>query len=106
VTYQFQENGAAMLYMIYEMNHAAAAPWRMAANYGHAFWTADANPLSSTEFGRSMAASLEMFERLTRRYGKPEFGIHSVPVDGEDVAVHQKTVSRSRSAGWSSSKSR
>jgi poly(3-hydroxybutyrate) depolymerase len=81
-----------MLYMIYEMNHAAVAPWRMAANYGHAFWTADANPLSSTEFGRSMAASLEMFERLTRRYGKPEFGIHSVPVDGEDVAVHQKTV--------------
>jgi poly(3-hydroxybutyrate) depolymerase len=39
-----------------------------------------------------MAASLEMFERLTRRYGKPEFGIHSVPVDGEDIAVHQKTV--------------
>jgi poly(3-hydroxybutyrate) depolymerase len=48
--------------------------------------------LSSTEFGRSMAASLEMFERLTRRYGKPEFGIHSVPVDGEDVAVRQTTV--------------
>jgi poly(3-hydroxybutyrate) depolymerase len=81
-----------MLYMIYEMNHAAAAPWRMAANYGHAFWTSDANPLASTEFGRSMAASLEMFERLTRRYGKPEFGIHSVPVDGEDIAVRQTTV--------------
>jgi len=81
-----------MLYTLYEMNHAAVAPWRMAAHYGHAYWTWKANPLASTELGRSMAASLEMFERLTRRYGKPEFGITSVPVDGIDTAVEQKVV--------------
>jgi poly(3-hydroxybutyrate) depolymerase len=82
----------AMLYTLYEMNHAAVAPWRLAAHYGHAYWTWKANPLASTELGRSMAASLEMFERLTRRYGKPEFGISSVPVDGIDVAVEQRVV--------------
>ena len=81
-----------MLYMLYELNHAAVAPWRLAANYGQAFWSNGINPLSSTEFGRSMSASLEMFERLTRRYGKPPFDIHSVTVNGEDVAVTQKVV--------------
>ncbi|MFO7497209.1 MAG: polyhydroxyalkanoate depolymerase, partial [Desulfobacterales bacterium] len=81
-----------MLYMIYEMNHAAVAPWRMAAHYGHAYWTSGVNPLAGTELGRSMAASLEMFERLTRRYGKPEFGIKSVPVNGADVAIEPRVV--------------
>lgn len=81
-----------MLYTIYEMNHAAVGPWRLAAHYGHAYWTSSANPLAGTELGRSMAASLEMFERLTRRYGKPEFGIKSVPVNGVDVAIDPRVV--------------
>jgi poly(3-hydroxybutyrate) depolymerase len=81
-----------MLYMLYEMNHAAVAPWRAAANFGQAFWSNDINPLASTEFGRSMSASLEMFERLTRRYGKPPFDIDAVTVNGQDVAVSAKVV--------------
>ncbi|MFT3988761.1 polyhydroxyalkanoate depolymerase [Aestuariivirga sp.] len=64
-----------MLYYLYEMNHAALAPWRAAADAGLNFWKNPANPLSSTQMGRSMAASLEMFERGTRRYGKPAFDL-------------------------------
>ena len=68
------------------------APLRMAAKYGHHFWTNSANPVADTELGRSYTASLEMFERLTRRYGKPEFCIASTTVDGKTYAVHENVV--------------
>jgi len=68
------------------------APLRMAAKYGHHFWTNSANPITNTELGRSYAASLEMFERLTRRYGKPEFAITTAEVDGKSCAVQEDVV--------------
>ena len=81
-----------MLYYLYELNHAAVTPWRVAANYGRAFWKSPVNPLASTELGRSMAASLDMFERVTRRYGKPVWDIDHVMVRGERVPVTIETV--------------
>lgn len=50
------------------------------------------SPLSNTAFGRSMDAGFEVFERLTRRYGKPEFGLSSTVVDGKPVSVIEETV--------------
>ena len=81
-----------MLYMMYELNHAAVAPLRLAAKYSHQFWSNSANPIADTEFGRSYAASLGMFERLTRRYGKPEFGIAATEVEGKACAVHEASI--------------
>ena len=78
-----------MLYYLYEMNHAALAPWRAVADAGLTFWKSDANPLSTTQLGRSVAASIEMFERTTRRYGKPEFNITETIVDDEPVAIEE-----------------
>ncbi len=73
-----------MLYYLYEMNHAALAPWRAAADAGLSFWKSPANPLAATQMGRSFAASLEMFERGTRRYGKPIFEITDT-ISGDDI---------------------
>jgi poly(3-hydroxybutyrate) depolymerase len=42
--------------------------------------------------GRSVAASLEMFERTTRRYGKPPFEIHDVIIEDDIVAVEERNV--------------
>lgn len=81
-----------MLYFLYEMNHAALAPWRAVADAGITFWRNPANPLSTTQIGRSWAASLEMFERTTRRYGKPDFGITDTICHDDLVAV-EETVS-------------
>jgi poly(3-hydroxybutyrate) depolymerase len=78
-----------VLYYLYEMNHAALAPWRAVADAGLNFWTSPANPLSGTQLGRSFAASLEMFERTTRRYGKPPFNIGETIVNDEPVAVEE-----------------
>ena len=46
-----------MLYYLYEMNHAALAPWRAAADAGLNFWRSPANPFAETQMGRSVAAS-------------------------------------------------
>lgn len=78
-----------MLYYLYEMNHAALAPWRALADASLNFWRSPANPLSGTQLGRSWAAGLELFERTTRRYGKPEFGILDTIINDELVAIEE-----------------
>ncbi len=81
-----------MLYHFYEMNHAALAPMRAAANAGRFFWKNPLNPLVETPFAKVTAAGLDMFERVTRRYGKPEFGITDVWVNGKTHAVEERVV--------------
>lgn len=81
-----------MLYYLYEMNHATMAPVRAAADMGRLYFSNPINPLSQTTFGKSMSAGLEMFERATRRYGKPEFGIEEAVIDGIHVPVHEEIV--------------
>src|SRR6185295_1437587 len=39
-----------------------------------------------------MAASMEIMERTTRRFRRPEFGISSVTVDGRKVAVEEIVI--------------
>jgi poly(3-hydroxybutyrate) depolymerase len=80
------------LYHIYEMNHAVLAPLRAMADSAHGFWQNPANPLAGTYWGRSMTASLELFERVTRRYGKPAFGITEATVSGIAVPVAEVPV--------------
>ena len=50
------------------------------------------NPLAYTSLGRTFAAGFEVFERATRRYGKPEFGLPSTLISGKPVAVHESVV--------------
>ncbi|MEO3997139.1 polyhydroxyalkanoate depolymerase [Mesorhizobium sp. CAU 1732] len=81
-----------MYYQLYEMNHAALQPARAYADAVRMFYQNPLNPLAATPWGRSVAATAEVFERTTRRYGKPSFGINSVKLDFQEVAVAEKTV--------------
>ena len=81
-----------MFYHLYEMNHAAMAPLRAGADLMRQACNNPLNPLSNTAFGRSLDAGFEVFERLTRRYGKPEFGISRADVDGKAVDVVEEVV--------------
>jgi poly(3-hydroxybutyrate) depolymerase len=80
------------LYWIYEMSHAALNPSRALADATRLFYKNPINPLSFTTFGKSVAAGCELFERSTRRYGRPEWRINSISVAGEEVPVHISTV--------------
>ena len=81
-----------MLYQLYELSHAAVAPWRRAAVAGREILQNPANPFSSTIGARATAAAFEMFANATRRYAKPEFGLHETIVDGETVPVSEEVV--------------
>jgi len=80
------------LYWLYEMGHAALDPARAMADATRLFFRNPANPIAHTAYGKSMAATAELFERSTRRYGRPEWQIDSTTVGGEKVPVHIKTV--------------
>jgi len=81
-----------VLYHWYEFGHAAVRPARVAADSCRMFFSNPFNPLSHTTVGRHASAACEVFERTTRRYAKPSFGISSVAVDGVDVAVSEEVV--------------
>jgi poly(3-hydroxybutyrate) depolymerase len=81
-----------MFYQLYELNHAAMAPLRASTEAMRFLYDNPMNPFAKTTMGRTYAAGLEVFERMTRRYGKPAFGLPTTIVDGETVAVTEKVV--------------
>ncbi|MFM9973533.1 MAG: polyhydroxyalkanoate depolymerase [Beijerinckiaceae bacterium] len=80
------------LYFMYETAHSVMAPARALSDAMRVFYQNPLNPLGQTAFGRTMAASAEMFERATRRYGKPAFDLPFTLVDGKKVAVTERIL--------------
>ncbi len=79
-------------YQAHEMAYLAVAPARAVSDLAR-FWARNPlNPISMTYLGRTIVASAEMFERLTRRYGKPLFNLDRVEIDGRTVEVDEETV--------------
>lgn len=78
-----------MLYTLYEAGYYAAAPLRAAARATRAYWNSPLNPARETPVGRRLFASADLFSNLTRRYGRPEWGIDSVRIGEIDVQVRQ-----------------
>ncbi|ADU11923.1 polyhydroxyalkanoate depolymerase [Asticcacaulis excentricus] len=76
-----------MLYLLHEMAYYSAGPWRAVAQASRDFWGNKANPISDTEFGRKMYASAELFSTVTRRYGKPDWRLDNVEINGTSVRV-------------------
>lgn len=50
------------------------------------------SPLSYTQLGRTLGAGAEVFERATRRFGKPEFRLYDTKIGGKNVEITEKFV--------------
>jgi poly(3-hydroxybutyrate) depolymerase len=83
---------ATPMYWFYELGHAALNPTRAIADATRLFFKNPANPLAHTAYGKSVAATMELFERSTRRYQRPEWRIHETTVGGERIPVNIKAV--------------
>ncbi len=81
-----------MIYHLYEMQQAALTPARLTAEAAQTMYRHPFNPLSYTHFGRTMAANAELFERVTRKFGKPEFGLEDVQISGKTVPVTEEII--------------
>lgn len=79
-------------YMFFEMAHAVLGPARAASDAMRLFYRNPLNPLSHTVYGRTLSAACELFERTTRRYGKPIFDLPFTNVNGRRVDVIERAV--------------
>ncbi|MGI9491155.1 MAG: polyhydroxyalkanoate depolymerase [Geminicoccaceae bacterium] len=81
-----------MQYHAYEMAHALITPMRIGAHVVQELNSSIFNPFSHTPIAKSVAAACQVFEGVTRRYGKPEFGIDETVVNGVTVPIEEEVV--------------
>ena len=81
-----------LAYYWYEAAHLMLSPARAASDVGRLIFNNPANPLTHTPYGRTVSAACELFERTTRRYGKPAFGLGQTSVNGQRVPVTERVV--------------
>ena len=81
-----------MLYSLHELAYHSATPFRIGAQLARQFWSSPLNPAADTAIGRTAYASAEVFESVTRRYGKPAWGLETVTIDGKPVRTTEQVV--------------
>jgi poly(3-hydroxybutyrate) depolymerase len=81
-----------MLYALHEAAYNAAEPVNRMAELASKFWSSPFNPAAYTGAGRNLYASAEVLTDMTRRYGKPDWRIDAVEVQGREVEVEMQTV--------------
>ena len=83
-----------MLYDAYGVQRSFLAGASKLAGMGAGWLSNPANPWSYASASPLIAASLEVFSHASAPRGKPEFGLKSTMVDGEEVAVREEVVLR------------
>lgn len=79
-------------YSLYDAHQMMMTPLRVLAELTQITFQSPYNPLAFTGLGRSVAAGAELFERMTRRFGKPRFGLAQTVCDGMQVQVSEEIV--------------
>ncbi len=79
-----------MLYTFYETQRTLMEPFADLAQATAKFYSNPINPFSQTQVGQRVSAGYDLLYRLGKDYEKPEFGITTVPVDGVEVAIHER----------------
>jgi poly(3-hydroxybutyrate) depolymerase len=81
-----------MNYHTYELTHSVMTPLRWGAQGLKSQLESPLNPFREYLLPRMMAAGCEVFENVTRRYGKPEFSIKETKIHGMSVPVAERAV--------------
>ncbi len=81
-----------MLYYLHEMSRLSMAPARAMSEGMLMVLDHPLNPMANTPLVRAMVSGADIFEHLTRSYGKPHWGLHATEIDGRPVAVHEDVV--------------
>ena len=83
-----------MLYHLREIAHAGLAPARLTAGLTSRLLRHPDNPWRDSMPARWLSAGCELFDSVTRRYDKPEWGLHGTLIDGADVPVIEEVIQR------------
>lgn len=79
-----------MLYQLYEAQRSLMEPFADLANVMARSFNNPLLPLAHLPQAQRVAAGYALLHRLGKDYEKPEFGIRTVPVNGVDVAIHER----------------
>lgn len=80
------------IYQLYDFTHAFLTPARLTAEALRVALQSPMNPLAFSPLGRTLAANAELFERMTRRFGQPAFGLAETYIDGKKVDVDEERL--------------
>lgn len=80
------------LYQIYEWQRAMIAPLQAFAEMSNKYYSSPFTPLAYTDVGKKSAAGFELFNRITKHYAKPRFGLHETMIDGKTIPVENTIV--------------
>lgn len=85
-----------MMYQIHEWQKCIAQPIFEASSTAAHLFQHPLSPFAYLPNSRDISAGATLLTRLTKQYTKPEFGIKSVTIDGQEVPIsetvaHQKT---------------
>ncbi|MCB1527582.1 MAG: polyhydroxyalkanoate depolymerase [Hyphomicrobiaceae bacterium] len=83
-----------MHYHAYEMAHVMMSPARLMNRAMKLSLDFPLNPFSKIPPVRMLSAACGVFESLTRRYGKPDFAIEEVMIEGRPVGVQEQIAAR------------
>lgn len=83
-----------MLYQMHELGRAWMAPMTYWAEAGARMFSAQGSWLSGLPGATRLAAGYELVYRIGKDYEKPEFGIHSVDIDGVACPVVEREMLR------------
>ncbi len=81
-----------MLYYLHEFARLSMAPTRAMSEGLRFILDNPMNPMSMTPMGRSMASAADIFEHLTRAYGKPNWDLAETEIAGQPVAVEEEVL--------------
>src|SRR3954468_8712593 len=70
-----------LLYSLYEAQHMALVPFRFMAELSQGWFGHPFSPLAYAPFARRLAASSELFLRVTQRYEKPAWNIEEAEIE-------------------------
>jgi len=80
------------MYWMYEMAYASLGPARAMSDAARMMLQNPLNPFGQTDFAKQITAGCELFERTTRRYGKPEWGLRDTEVNGVRTPIEIRSV--------------
>jgi poly(3-hydroxybutyrate) depolymerase len=76
-----------VLYSLFEAQHTALVPFRLAAELSRGWFGHPFSPLAYSPLSKKIAAGSDLFLRLTQRYEKPAWRIDHTEIAGETVPV-------------------
>ncbi|MBL4800906.1 MAG: polyhydroxyalkanoate depolymerase [Emcibacter sp.] len=81
-----------MLYHMYELQHSLFAPARYMVDMTQQALSDPLNPMSHVPGAKQISAACDVMEQVTRRYGKPKFGLNETLIDGEMVSIKEQNI--------------